>query len=190
MRAPKVSLKKIEQVIDLNEFFPDVDFSQERALKEAIGQAIIDRIASRTEDGEGMSFGAGGQGRPVSLKSPYSKEYANSLEFKAAGKKRTKVNMTLTGDMLASVDLEPGDDGKVTIYIPDDEVPKAFNHITGDTVPRRPWFGVNKSEVKDILDKFKADIQDLSSGELDKENSKKLSALDAINANFDLDEGD
>jgi hypothetical protein len=186
MKAPKVSLKKIEQEIDLAEFLPDVDFSSERSLKEAIGQAIIDHIASRTEDGEGMSFGAGGQGRPVSLKSPYSKTYADSLEFKAAGKKRTKVNMHLTGDMLASMDLDPGADSKIKVFIAEDEVPKAYNHITGDTVPKRPWFGVNKSEVKDIVAKFKDQTGDVPA------NKTKIKAIDAMNANFDSldDEGE
>lgn len=189
MKSPKVTLKKIEQEIDLSEFFPGVDFSQERALKEAIGQAIIDKIASRTEAGEGIKFSASGQGRSVSLHSPYSKEYSESLDFKAAGKKRTKINMTLTGDMLAGVDLEIGSSGKFKVVVAEDQVPKAYNHIVGDTVPQRPWFGVSKSELKEILKDFRADVKFAKEqpGETDKVdgNAQRIKALDLLGESDD-----
>jgi hypothetical protein len=182
LKSPKVSLKAIEQEIDLSEFFPGVDFSGERALKEAIGQAIIDRIASRTEAGDSMSFGPGGQGRPGTLKSPYSKGYQKSLQFKAAGKKATKVNMELTGDMVASMDLEIGSDGKFKVVLPEDQVPKAYNHITGDTVPKRPWFGISKGELNDILDGFRPDIEmaENAPGLNDAFGKTSLAAIDAL----------
>lgn len=157
MDAPQISRKKIRQVIDLKEFLT-VDLADKRALKESIGQAFVDHILERTGSGEGMSF-SGGTGRPVTLKSPYSKAYAESDEFIAAGKKRTRVNMELTGDMLAAVDISVGRDSKIVIEIDEDQVEKAYNHLTGDTVPRRPWFGLNKSEVKNILKSFSSEIK-------------------------------
>ncbi len=181
MKAPKISLKKIEQEFDLAEFYPDVDFSGERTLKEALGQAIIDKIQERTEAGDGIR-GA--------LKSPYSKLYSQSLEFKAAGKKRGKVNMTLTGDMLASVDLEMGEDGKFKIVIPEDQVPKAFNHLTGDTVPKRNWFGVTKKELKEILGDFSSDLEfaKKAPGLNDIVSSDRLMAIDVLNSDAGGDE--
>jgi hypothetical protein len=184
VKAPTITLRKIEQEIDLEDFFPGVDFSQERSLKESIGQAIIDRIASRTEAGDGMKFSASGQGRSVALKSPYSKPYVDSLEFKAAGKKKNKVNMSLTGDMLAAMGIEVGSDGKFTITLDDDQVPKAFNHLTGDTVPERPWFGISKAELKSILSDYSAEIKAAAEtpGETDEsgDNPARLLALDFL----------
>lgn len=169
MKAPKVSKAKIEQVIDLSEF--GLDLSNERGLKESLGQAIIDQIVSRTEAGNGMRF-SGGQGRPVKLKSPYSKQYVKSLPFKAAGKKKNDVNMKLTGDMLASIDVVSTEGNKIVIGIEGEtEILKAFNHITGDTVPERPFFGVNKSEMRDIVDGMSSALA--TAGEGDSEDQKR-----------------
>ncbi|MFO0447763.1 MAG: hypothetical protein ACK52I_03575 [Pseudomonadota bacterium] len=158
MKPPKVSLSKIEQEIDLKEFF-DADLAESRGIKEAIAQAVIDKIVERTEGGEGLRFSSNGAATPIKLKSPYSKMYAESLEFKAAGKSKNKVNMTLSGDMLAGIDVGSVEGNKIKIYIRDDQVPKAFNHLTGDTVPARPFFGISKSEMEDIASKFRVDVE-------------------------------
>ena len=90
MAAPKITKSKTSQKINLKEEF-GIDFRGRDNLKQAMGQAIIDRMVSRTESGNGMSFGSSGRGTPVKLKSPYSKSYADSDEFKAFGKSRNKV---------------------------------------------------------------------------------------------------
>ena len=113
MKSPKITLSKFEQEIDLKELF-GVDLSDDDSLKQAIGQFLIDRMLERVDSGKGI----GG----VKLKSPYSKEYSKSLEFKAAGKSRGKVNMSLTGDMLASIDLLSTDGNKIKIGIEDDSL--------------------------------------------------------------------
>lgn len=149
MKAPKITLEKIEQEIDLEKLF-GVDLSDNEAIKSAVGQVLIDRMLTRVESGVGY----GGQ----KLKSPYSKVYAESLEFKAAGKSRSKVNMTLTGDMLASVNVK-SDGSKVVLYVDENEVPKAYNHITGDTVPKRNWFGFTRDELKSLRKEFAPQIR-------------------------------
>ncbi len=173
MKKPKISIDNIEQEIDLSEFI-NFDFSDERALKEMIGQALVDKIVARTESG--TAYG----GRK--LKSPYSKSYVDSLQFKAAGKKKTKVNMELTGDMLASVNIKSGDKSKIKLTVAEDQCPKAFNHITGDTVPRRNWFGVTQGEVKDILRQFMPEIEAAAKepGALDQagDNPERISLID------------
>lgn len=174
MKAPKVSLDKIEQEIDLSEFI-DFDFTDERSLKEAIGQAIIDKIVERTGDGIGVNG--------KRLKSPYSKEYSHSLEFKAAGKKPNKVNMELTGDMLASLDVLALDGSKIIVEVGDpDQIPKAYNHIVGDTVPKRNWFGITKAEISAIIEDFRPDIEMAAKapGEVDKsgDNPARINLLD------------
>ncbi len=176
MAGPKISLDKIEQTIDLSDFI-NVDLSDSRAVKLSIGQAMIDHILERTAKGDGMSF-SGDSGRSVKLKSPYSKAYVDSLPFKAAGKKASKINMELTGDMLASMDIVSVDGNKITIAISEDQSPKAFNHLTGDTVPRRPWFGVSAGEVRDILKDFAPDIeQAVTEGETP-DQTDRISLLD------------
>lgn len=161
MSAPKVTKETIEQEIDLGDAF-GVDLSDADGLKQAIAQAMIDRMTARTENGKGLKFTSGGNAREVDLHKPYSKEYVNSLEFKAAGKKRNDINMTLKGDMLASVDVLSTTGNKIKIGIDDElQILKAYNHITGDTVPSRPWFGVSKKDLDEIGQEFESDIQAL-----------------------------
>lgn len=157
MKAPKVTKAEISQTIDLEKDL-GIDLSEDEGLKQAIGQAIIDKIIERTNQGKGIEF-SGDTARTVKLKSPYSDKYADSLKFKAAGKDQNDVNMRLTGDMLASVDVLSVGINTITIGIADDkEKLKAFNHITGDTVPKRPWFGIGKQELLEIKRDFKEDI--------------------------------
>lgn len=150
MKRPKVTLNKIEQEIDLEELF-GVDLSEDESLKEAIGQVMLDKMLERVGEGKGI----GG----VKLKSPYSKVYTETLEFKAAGKSRSKVNMSLTGDMLSAINIVSTDGNKIVLGIEDDQVEKAYNHQVGDTVPKRPFFGFTKEELKDIKKKFGGKIK-------------------------------
>lgn len=160
MAAPTFKKSKVKQTINLKDEF-GVDFRGMNSLKEAIGGAIIERIRDRAKSGQGMSFGGSGRGTPVKLKSPYSKEYSDSLDFKAFGKSRGNVNMTLTGDMLGLMDVVNIDGNNITIGWTDaEENAKAFNHSVGDTVPRRPFFGVSKSELQDIKKEFGTEIRD------------------------------
>lgn len=152
MEKPKATLEEVSQKIDLNEIIGS-DISNDEQLILKIGQKIIDYIEERVDDGLGY-------GR-TKLKSPYSDGYADSLTFKAAGKSKNDVNMKLSGDMMASIDIIEVNGSKITIGIDDpDQAPKAFNHQTGDTVPRRPFFGVTKQELKEyVLSEFKDEIK-------------------------------
>lgn len=160
MASPRVTKQIIEQEIDLEDVF-GIDLAEApRAFKESFAQAVIDTILERTERGNGLRFDSRGRATQVVLKSPYSKEYAESLEFKAAGKSKGRVNMTLTGDMLASVDVLGISGNKIRIGIEDGtQVLKAFNHITGDTVPSRPWFGVSTKELDELSNEFQVEGQ-------------------------------
>jgi hypothetical protein len=175
MAEPGIKLTKsrVSQKLDLNEL-TGRDISSDPVLVRKIAQGVIDYMVDRAKEGRGL-------GRK-DLKSPYSKAYANSLSFKAAGKSRNQVNMTLTGDMLRSIDILEEDGALVVIGI-DDEVdaPKAYGHQTGfeghPTIPngkyKRPFFGVTSDEVKrEVLPKFKAEI-DASAG------SRTISSLES-----------
>lgn len=161
MAEPGIKLRKtrIEQKLNLAEIIGK-DISADRVLVRKIAQGIIDYMVDRAKDGKGI-------GRR-DLKSPYSKAYAESLAFKAAGKSRNNVNMTLSGDMLRSIDILEEDGASVTIGIDDPiDAPKAYGHQTGfeghPTIPqgkyRRRFFGVTSDEIKkEIIPKFKDDI--------------------------------
>ena len=131
----KETKKEISQTINLKELLGRSPTPQERV---SIGQDLIDRILERTESGKSLS------GHKFKA---YSKEYKDSLDFQAFGK-TNRVNMTLTGDMLASIDILKETKDTITIGIAGDEAPKAFNHQTGDTVPKRRFFGVTKGDTK------------------------------------------
>jgi len=158
LAKPTFQKNKVEQTIDLEEIF-GVDFRGLRSLREAIGEAILARIRERTQSGDGITS-YGDNPNFVRLKSPYSKSYAKSIEFQAAGKSKGKVDMTLTGDMLELMDIKKQTGNSLTIGWNDPtENKKAFNHNTGDTLPRRPFFGISKKELKDIRDEFRDDIK-------------------------------
>lgn len=177
MSAPKFRKRSVEQTIDLKELF-GVDFKNKRSLREAVGGAILERIRERTSDGNGMSFGGSGRGTPVKLKSPYSKEYSSSLDFKSAGKSRGKVNMTLTGDMLGLMDIKRQTGNSITIGWTDaEENAKAFNHSVGDTVPRRPFFGVSKAELEAIKKEFGKEIKEAAKAATDEAFEKRVEQL-------------
>ena len=147
----RASKERLSQTINLKDLFGK-NFSNQSAIKEAFAQAVIDRIVERTEGGKAV-------GGKRNLKAPYSKEYVESLEFKAAGKSKGRVNMTLTGDMLRSIDVLDVGANTITIGIDDpDESPKAFNHQVGDTVPRRDFFGINNTELTELAQEFRPDI--------------------------------
>lgn len=136
----KISLDEIHQTIDLSKIFGREPTASERR---AFADEAIERIIDRTQSGidrNGRSF------------TRYSEEYAEQK-----GVSRGDVDMTLFGDMLLSVDAET-DSNSIKIFIPSDEVPKSYNHITGDTVPKRDWFGITDSEARAIADRVKVDI--------------------------------
>jgi hypothetical protein len=121
--------------------------------REAIAVEIIDKIRDRTKDGKdkrGNAF------------APYSKEYKNSQNFSIAGKD-SKVNLTLSGDMLDSMEIISNSAGKVVIgYGPDNnEQGKAEGNILGTygqdhkVAPKRDFLGISARELKEITDKYK-----------------------------------
>ena len=74
--------------------------------REAIGQEIVDYIVERTLSGKDKN------NRKFA---PYSKEYKESLDFKIAGKSKTKVNLRLSGDMLSSLKVLNHRSGSITV---------------------------------------------------------------------------
>jgi hypothetical protein len=156
----KVTYDDVSQTIDFSEV-AGVDLTGNQILIREMSQAVIDFIVERAQSGKGI----GGK----TLKKPYSKAYSESLDFKAAGKSKNDVNMTLSGDMLGAIDVLEEDGPTVKIGFADttDNV-KAYGHMSGFeghpyiSGPKREFFGVTKAELKEkILSQFKDDIQEI-----------------------------
>ena len=108
--------------------------------KEGLAYAIIDQIVERTRDGKSVK---GNRFKKL------SKAYADI-------KGSSKVNLTLDGDMLDELDIVSIKGNKVKIGWDDTlQSNKAFNHDTGDTLPKREFFGVTEGELKKIIKDFK-----------------------------------
>ena len=144
-----ISQDEVSAEIDLTELFGvKVNDADTRRL---IAEDLIQKMIDRNDNNLGVNISSG---KEVKLKSPYSKEYSESLTFKAHDKSRGDVNMKLTGSMRASIDLISDSSKKLKIGIDNEDTPKAFNHQTGDTVTKRPFFGVTKDDLNEIRDKY------------------------------------
>jgi len=139
-----------EFVLDLSEYQPHE--------REAIALEVIDKIVKRAKSGvdkNGRSFAG------------YSEAYKKSLNFKIAGK-TAKVDLTLSGDMLDSLEIiENYGNGKVKIgYAPgNSEGGKAEGNILGTygnpspIGPKRDFLGLPKNEIDAILSKYPPDTK-------------------------------
>lgn len=179
MAEPVFKKDKVYQRFNLKELF-GVDFADMPELKQAIGQAAIEKILERTAGGDWRP-GA----RPSARAGKYSDAYANSLAFKAAGKSKSKVDMKLWGDMLGTLDVIDTDRNTVTIGWDDEQqAAKAYNHNTGDTLPKRPFFGLSASEVKELEIKFRDEIKaarlELKTNGRDAYTEKAMSILEKL----------
>ena len=132
-------------------------YSEEERV--AIGIEMIDAIIERTKAGKdknNKSF-KGAAGR-------YSKGYIASLDFKLAGKSKSPVNLTLSGEMLNALTVLDTTDGEITIGIPENDDfnnKKAEGNITGsygkpkgDSSKARDFMGMSKKGIKDITSKY------------------------------------
>jgi hypothetical protein len=151
-----------------------VDLSGRRDLRLLIAQGIIEYIRARVENENKGNDG-------VALdKTPYSDEYVESDIFKAYGKSRNNVNMTLTGDMLGSMDILSDKDNEIVIGFDGEQNGKVEGHMTGGgNLPVRRFFGVSKDELDEIAVMFKDELDSVR--EEAPANAKQvLEALDAL----------
>jgi hypothetical protein len=173
----KINLEEdeVSQEFDLQKIF-GVDFEIPQVVHEAFGQEVIDIIRERTAKTKDINGN--------DLPSPYSEAYSESLEFKAFGKSKNKVNMKLTGDMLDSMDILDIDGNVLKVGLEGLEATKAFAHNTGfeghpvldGKVPKRKFFGVTKDEVN----KIKSKLQDLLERSKDVTQDEDAFTLGAI----------
>lgn len=128
--------------------------------RRAIARDLVSYIRDRTKEGKGpggKEWG-GGAGK-------YSDEYKKSLEFKIAGKDST-VDLTLSGDMLDSMDVLSTEGNKIRIGFENgtEENARADGNIRGTygqdrPIPgkARPFLDLTPDEVKAVLEKYPLD---------------------------------
>ncbi len=119
--------------------------------REAIAIEVIDKIIARTKKGKdknGNSF------------APYSKEYRDSINFKIGGKS-ARVDLTLSGDMLDSLEIVKNAPVMEIGYTSGNpERGKAEGNILGtygqpkQTAPKRDFLGIQGAELDRILKKY------------------------------------
>ena len=129
--------------------------------REAIAEDIIDRIIKRTQSGKDVS----GEKFPG-----YSKSYKKSLNFKIAGKS-SKVNLTLTEEMLNSIEILNSRSGSVTVGIPADDTRNngkaegnqkgTYGKKTPNPRKARKFLGLSDDELDKILKKYPQDKEGL-----------------------------
>jgi hypothetical protein len=185
--ADPIATKKshrVYQVIDLKEVF-GVSFKKNQELKQKIAQALIDKMKERIEQGIGYD------GQPMKA---YSKEYKESDEYIAA-RKTGVVNMTLSGDMMGSIDVIKEKTNEIVIgFNQREQELKANRHMRGEGgVPVREFFGVSEDEIKEVKREFSSELKDIKKDQspsqgtgsvLLEELRREISATDTFNGVF------
>lgn len=141
VNEPQVSKRKIHQIINLKKIF---GYKPNELEKEVFYQKAVDTIVRRTTNGNDR-FG--------SKFARYSKDWAEKK-----GVTRGSVDLTYTGAMLSSF-RESVKANTLKLQISPDQTPKAYNHIVGDTVPRRDFFGINQKEAEKIKREVQSEVE-------------------------------
>lgn len=124
----------------------DLDPSQRLELADLIIEHIVDRT-DRGLNKDGRRF------------PKYSKSYIKSLDFQNAGKSKGKVDLQLSGDMLAAIKLINHQAGKLTIGFDNntEENAKAEGNILGsyggepDSSRARDFLGLESRKLRELL---------------------------------------
>jgi hypothetical protein len=140
---------------------------------EAFAQVAIERINLRTLEGETIHGGKFKQ---------YSKAYAEKK-----GVSRDSVDLFLEGDMLDALNYESTSDS-VKIVIDDSlEAKKGYNHHTGDTLPKRPWFGITTDEARTIAESIKDEDDSFLSDKFSSAVSERVTQVSSARRLSDLE---
>jgi hypothetical protein len=142
-----ISVDEMSQEVDLKRYLKREPTTEEKML---FAELAIEQINQRTLDGKTIH---GGKFKK------YSKTYAD-----LKGVSRDSVDLFLEGNMLNSLAAQETSKG-VKIVIDDDlDTKKGFNHHTGDTTKKRPWFGLTTDEVRSLAEQVKQPPQQQEQG--------------------------
>lgn len=130
-----------------------------------LAEEIITRIRRNAENGYGIPFGESGEAsKKVKFKTGYSEGYAKSIDFKIAGKSKGQTpDLTLSGDMLAALDIISEAPGKIIVGYDNgsEENGKADGNCRGTYGTNTPsekkarnFMGLSESEFNKLLRKY------------------------------------
>lgn len=127
--------------------------------RRAVGKELLEFIRKRTASGRGKGSGTFPK---------YSKEYTQSLDFRNARKSAGKVNLKLSGDMMAALDVLSHKKGQLIYGFKNktEENDRAEGNILGsyggspNASKVRDFMGLDKNEVNAIVELSKSGILD------------------------------
>lgn len=129
-----ISQDEMSQEIDLKRYLKRDPTPNETRL---FAEFAIEKINQRTLSGDTIHGG--------NFKK-YTKEYADRK-----GVDINSVDLFLDGGMLDSLEANETSRGiKINIGGDSVETKKGYNHHVGDTLPKRPWFGLTTDEVREF----------------------------------------
>ena len=137
----KEDLSEVSQTIDLAHYLGSKPTEEQ---KQAFADAAIETIKQRTLDNQDVNNKKFAR---------YSQEYADRK-----GVSVDSVDLFLEGDMLDSIARIKSQEKSGTIKIKVKgklNTLKAHNHQTGQTLPKRTWFGLLEKEVESIVSSIK-----------------------------------
>lgn len=154
-------------------------FVRQDVVKREFGNRVIDEIKDRTLKGRDKNE------RPFV---PYSKAYKDSLEFQVFGKS-SRVNLKLSGEMQASINVLKTDSTSVTIgFLSAEQEQKATGHVMGSgPLPVRDFWGIDKKDQVGIL---KSVIKDLNADNAAQEFADALADIGGVILEGELFKGD
>ena len=129
--------------------------------REAYANELIDIIRNRSESGYGVKPTGEGDWRKYRFPG-YSKSYTESLDFKIAGKSAGRVDLSLSGDMLAALDVLSTSPGSVMIGYENgtEENDRAEGNQKGsyggspNERKARAFLGATKAEQREALERI------------------------------------
>lgn len=129
-----------------------------QGFKEELGKRIVEEVRERTDRGidkNGKQFKG------------YTKEYKQSLDFKNAGK-TSKVDLQLTGDLLAELDVVTISSSSITIGYPvghelagqaEGNTIGSYGQSSGNTSRARDYIGLPDKVVNRIVQEIRSEPQ-------------------------------
>lgn len=120
-----ISQKEVSKTINLD--LEKVPQAQRESVKKDVGDFVVNEILRFVETGISP---VKGEGKFKALNKKYADKEKNG---------NRKANLELDGDMLDALTFEITGNGIEVGVFNEKETPKAFNHNTGDTLPKRQF---------------------------------------------------
>ena len=99
--------------------------------------------------------------------------------------------MTASGDMLGLMDIVQEKANSITIGWDDEtETKKAYNHNFGDTVKKRPFFGLTKGELSELVSALKPDVRRAAKAAKNDDEQELIDAIKTLKQDVLTDASD